>query len=837
MKVAIERYIAELLQRIKDQNERAEATLTANSVTLKRRYRDMTLSDALDSFKDGYWTNIPKRNFYSLNIIKPTVRANTAALVSASTKIDIEPRFTKDSHAQMAADVAKAIRDLKLDEQWTEDLVELIANEVQLAPGCFLRVRHDANAYNPLKASVVEWGQAELKIEKYLCPACGFESGSAQCENCGADAEPVEEEAMSIDEVSEVKEINPGNTVTDFIPWAEMRIDDLGTQGGRLKKARWLEHHYLAPSWKMDAPNNSELSYPIKWQLALQTGRDYDGVAFSDRTVDDWCEVRDLYLTPEMFAHLDLSAPFKLGEFEAEETLLEATYQGQPVDPNNVICFRTVDSKIVEVFPCEFRSFDQEFMYVSFLANPAAFWGLFLTELLPMQDIVNYMLTLQVFHTRRNARTTLVYNSEAFDGEDLEKDIAPTREGFFSDMPINQQFGIIPAVPLSAEPMQLISTVMSLKGDIGGVQPAMVGADASQQGYTTFSGQLLAKNQSLAQLGAVSSALARAKERWVRKQLKEAQAKWAEEEFMFLLKLNPDWTEEYIKAFVEANLETDLVVQYAPGSEVPRSLVEREMSLRQFSQDLMMLAQLDPSLANSKLITDILMQLRQITDVNVDVQDAEEQLHLTSRRIERIKQMIDGLQAEVTDEALLHQVVQQMMGSNPDLHPFERENHDEAIRHLQEQLMNEAQAEMPNQLYIACLKMMIEAHEGAQIAFAQKQLAMQMAAQQPMMDMQQQQQEEAMEQAMMAQAMEEEAKAEDEDRVDRRREEDREAALEDRLMEREFQVEDEDIAREEQIEDANMQRGYQLEDVDAQREKEIEDMILQQMFMSDETGE
>jgi len=826
MKITIERYIADLLQRIKDQNERAEATLTANSVTMKRRYRDMTLSDALDSFKDGYWTNIPKRNFYSMNIIKPTVRANTAAIVSANTKVDIEPRFTKDSETQMAADVAKAIRDLKLDEQWSEALLELIANEVQVAPGCFLRVRHDPQAYNPLRANVVEWQQSEFKIGKFLCPACGFESNSAQCENCGAEAEAVEEEGTEIDEVSDVKEINPGNTVTDFISWAEVRIDDLNTQGGRLENARWLEHHYLTPSWQVGGSDNGELSYPIKWQLALQTGRDYDGVAFSDRTVDDWCEVRDLYLTPKMFSHLDLTAPFKLGEFEAEESLLEASYQGQPIDPNNVICFRTVDSRIVEVFPCEFRSFDQEFLYISFLANPSSFWGLFLTEMLPLQDIVNYMLTLQVFHTRRNARTTLVYNSEAFDGEDLEKDIAPTREGFFSDMPIGQQFGIIPAVPLSAEPMQLINTVMQLKGDIGGVQPAMVGADASQQGYTTFSGQLLAKNQSMAQLSAVSASLARAKERWVKKQLVEAQQKWTEEEFMFLLKLNPDWTEEYIKAFIEANLETDLVIQYAPGSQVPRSLIEREMSLRQFSQDLMMLAQLDPSLANSKLVTDILMQIRQITDVNVDIHDSEEQMHLTASRIDKVRQMIEGLQAEVTDPMMLQQVVQQMMGSNPALHPFERENHDEAIRWLQEQLMNEGQADMPDQLYVACLKMMIEAHEGAQVAFAQKQMAMQMMAQAPMQDMEEQQQAEAMEQAAMAAQMEDEAKQEDEERVDRRRDEDREAQVSDRLMERGFQAED-----------ADAQEEYDTAASTQQREQELEDMILQQMFMDEGSGE
>ena len=774
MKQSADKFISKMLRRIEDQTKQLDLTLTANAVTLKRRYRDMSLSDNLDTFKNDVWTNIDARNFYPINIIKPTIKANGSALVSAQIKVDIEPRFTKDSTTQRAAEVARAIRDLKTDEQWSSELQDLIATEIQVAPGVFLWVKHEENAYNPFRAKTPEWGEEEsLEGGNAICKDCGYESEEETCEHCGGEmVETDEPQSMSMPVIADVKEVNTGNVVTKVIPFSEIRVDSRRTQGGHLDNARWLEHHYAVPKHEIEDEDvrlgtTAEMSYSLKWQLALETGRDMSNAFSTDQFVDEYLEARDLYLTPSMYRHIEIDRDFEAGDYKcpAGKGFGDGTYEGKPLPEEAVLCFHTVNGTVLDVYPCDFRD---ELTYVAFTVNPSSFHGLFLTELLPLQDSVNYLNSLMMFHMRRNARTTIVYNSEAFDGEDLEKDIAPTRDGFFVDsqQPISNNFGIIPAVPLSGEPMNHLQMILSYKGDVSGVQPAMTGGDTSEQGYNTYSGQLLAKQQSMAQLSGASLCLARAKQWWVRRQIELAQKHWSEEEFGFLLKLNGEWTEEYIQAFLEANLETDLVIQYAQGSEVPRSLMEREMALRQFMMDLQGIVQMTGQPVGPQVASDILTKLKRMADIDVDVENADEQLHLVDARFDRVKAMLEGIQIPPdADPNAVEAASEQILMSNPDIVPFERENHTAAIEWYTDQYIAESQADEPNHLLLASIRKMIALHESAAVAQAQKETEMQMAAQAPAMEAQQAQAEQAMAQEQEAEsqrvAQEQEMKAQE----------------------------------------------------------------------------
>lgn len=790
MKQTVEGFIADRLDRIRRQSRRVENALTMSSVTMKRRYRDYDLSDNLDTFQGEYWTNIPKRNFYAMNIIKPTVKANAAAIVSSNTKIDIEPRYVRDAKTRMAADVAQAIRDLKQDEQWTPELLELLATECQVAPGCFVRAYHDPKAPTPFKAKVPKWDTEQMETGGIsVCKECGYETeGIAdKCGECDGMMEVIEEPGETeMDYVSDVEEYHTGNTVTEFIPSCEIRLDPIDTQGGRLRNARWLEHHYLKPTYETGTPGiSSEMSFPLRWQLAMQTGTEYFGGGIDADAADELTECRDLYMRPAYYGQLkEVVNDFEIGKFrvEAGKPLSEATYDGKPIG-DRVLCFQTVDHQIKDVYPCEFRTFDEEFFYTSFVGNPSAFWGLFLTELLPMQDIVNYMLTLQVFHTRRNARTTLIVDSNAFDPEDFERDIAMTKPDYLRPQGenLNDAFGIVPPITLSGEPMNLIHTVMQYKTDVGGVSPSMVGGDASAAGYNTASGQILAKNQSMMQLSAFAQSLAKTKQAWVKKQLVEAQRNWGEEQFGFLLRLNGDWSDEHINAFLECNLETDLVIEFVQGSEIPRTLVEREMALRQFVGDLGALAQLSGQPVPPQVTADILNRIRQYADIDIDVANDEAEQLLIDKRYDLLRREVGGFEIPIdADPAALEQMALQIVSANPDMIPFERENHASAIEWLSDRIMTLAQAEQPDRLLIECLTQLIKMYEAAQVAFAQKQTEMQLAAQAPAMAMEQ---EQAMQQQEQQRAMQEEQKAADETAQAQQREADREARLEDAAIE------------------------------------------------------
>ena len=753
MKKRVETYISETLTRIEEQTRRFEIGMSELSVTMQRRNRDYTISDNLDAFKNGFWTDVPwqERDFYHLNIIKPTVRANASAIVSTNVKVDIEPRFSKDGQSRMAADVAKAIRDLKYDEQWTADVLELVATSCQVAPGCVLRVRYDEHADNCYANESAEWGEDEMMSGgRAVCVECGSEREGVegQCAECGGECEIIEEaETETTPMVTGGKRDRKGNTVTEFIPFSELRVDGMNTQGGRLKNALWLEHHYAVPAEDQYA---TDMSASLRWQLALQLGLDYWGGDLTGRTVVDYVERRDLYLRSEMYGRIEVENDFEVGEFKvaAGQKLSEGTYKGEPVGARP-LCFGTIGDKIIEVYPCNFKTFDEEFIYFTFCGNPSNFWGLFLTELLPMQDIINYMLTLQVFHTRRNARTTLLLDSEAFDPEDLERDIATTRPDYVRNPgePLSNAFDVVPALTMSSEPMGIINSMMQYKGDVGGVQPTMVGGDASSQGYNTASGQMLAKNQSMMMLAPFSQSIAKGKQAWVRKQLVEAQRTWKEGQFAFLLKLNGDWTEEWIDAFLECDIDSDLIIQYIQGSEVPRTLMEREWALRQFMQDLLALQQAMGQPLNPQTASDILNKIKQYTDVDLDVHNADAELQLTDRRYDMIRRVCEGMEVPVdAPPDAVNQVALEIVTANPALHPFERENHDAAIEWLTDRIITLAQEEVPNRLLTACLTQMIHLHEAAAVAFAQKQAQMQIAAQAPAMEMQQQQEAAAREQ-------------------------------------------------------------------------------------------
>lgn len=785
-KLTLESFIRDTALRIEDESRmNGERLRTNNSVTLRKRVRNASDNDRLGVFSPmtGAWTaDLNTNGIYSLNITTPTVRTNTSAMITATVKIDVQPRFIKESKSKMAADVAAAIIEQKDREQWTTQLEELIALEQQLGPGVFIRTNHNPNVRR--KHVVPEFEDQDVEMPgKAICSECGEESPvsgdigdemSVPCASCGhmAVIEKMPTNA-SVPVPTGLREFTTGDTQTRAIPFFEIRCDLRETQGGDLARAKWFEHHYIASldelqveypeaADKIKGANSAgNMSYPLQWQMALKHGNIIPVDTASARSVVENREVRDIFLTPAMYLNVEMTMPFAFSDaegksrfsVEAGETLAECKVDGKKVEEPPVLCFRLVGMELIDVFLCDFR---EEFAYVTFMADPSTFWGLFLTDLSIMQDIVNQMLTLQMYHIKRNAITSIIYNSQAFDPDAFKKDLIPTADTLPPDVPIGNTYGIVPALRMSGEPMQMLEAIMAMKADVSLTTPAMMGQTQPNEPYHA---QLLQRQSSLGLLAPASISKATAKVHWAKQQLRLAKQFWTDEDTAEYLKLNGEWTDDHIDAFLDCDFDNDLLIEYAEGSEIPQSLVEREVKLQKMLSDMMSLAQIAPQLIKPDMLGEVFTQLTQVSGLDVDFNNNESDLRLAEARYDKIQEAVEHASEEAqTPNPQANMMMAQQFLAQPDMQPQIWEGHATQIEYYSDKLRNECAKESPSFLLIAILNGIIMLHLQAQTQLGQMQTGMSMAIQAPAMQAAQEQQGQQ-QQLEAAQAADEDAKA------------------------------------------------------------------------------
>jgi hypothetical protein len=344
----------------------------------------------------------------------------------------------------------------------------------------------------------------------------------------------------------------------------------------------------------------------------------------------------------------------------------------------------------------------------------------------------------------------------------------------------------------------LVTTIFSVKGDIGGVTPAMQGQSSPNEPYAA---QRLQKEQSLGQLTPFLQSIALGKVKWVERQLKEAQDHWTEEDFNFLLKLNGEWTDDHIDAFLKCDIDVDVILDYERGSESPRNLLDREMALRQFMADVGMLAQMTGVPVDTQLADEILNRIKQYTQVDVDVNNTEAELRLADARFDKIQALIEGYELPPdAPKEVLQIIAGSLISSLPDLLPSMYEDPTTEIKFYREKITIESAKDAPNFLLIACCEAEISALKTQKVAEVQEDLTLEMEAQAPMMEQQMQMQSQQMEQeAQMQGAQAEQQMAAEQQKMQ----------VEDERREKDMAFEKEKLAmqREDKLLDASIQAG------------------------------
>lgn len=769
----VQSFIKGIAEHILRQNYHSERLLTNDSVVLRKRNRDLNDNDRFSAFgANGSWiADMDTQSLWSLNIVKPMIRTNAAAMQSANVRVTAAPRFIKDSESQMASDVANTIIEQKDRLEWTSFLEEYIAQEQQLGPGVFVRTRHNPTLNK--KHKVEQWEAIDIPVPgEAVCGQCGTITpieGEVEeitaCENCGgiAAVEKMPTTAQQ-DVFAGYEEVRTGDTETLVFPFFEFRVDDENTQGGNLENARWFEHHYIASvdELQLEYPESrdeiagasQELSYSLQWQQCLKRNR--LTIGDSAEFVVDQREVRDIFLTPAMYLNHPFTEKFELKDKEgnirisvdAEKTMATAIFEGEEQSPDTIWCFRLVGNSLLDVFPCNFK---EEFRYITWAMNTSSFWGGFLYEVVSLQDIINYCLTVQFYHIRRNAITSIVYNRRAYNPESFEEDLIPSSDNVPMDIPIGNTFGVIPALTLSGEPMQMITALMAMKQDVTLTTPAMQGQAQPNEPYHA---QLLQKQSSLGLLATAERSKALAKVGTAKQWLRCAKKYWTDEDTEELLKLNSEWSEDHIQAFLDCDIDQDLIVNFVAGSDVPQSLIEREVKLQNLLQQLMALGQVAPEFVNPTMLNEILSELTEATGVDIDVNNNESNERLAETRYDQLMMMVKEV-PPVNDPMMISALVQQII-SLPNFQPLPNEGFEVIIEFYADKCRAEAAKDNLNMLLIACLNALIALEQQAMVAQGQLKMQMQLAIQAPAMQQQEQQIAQQQEQEAQASAQEQE---------------------------------------------------------------------------------
>lgn len=756
MPTTVKQFVLQIASDIEKQSQHVERLNTNCSVRLRRLMRSMTDSDRYGWFSpvSGAWQDVDSSQLYTTNIVKPTIRTNASAMMTANVKIDILPRRMKDTRAQMASEVATAVFEQDERLQWDDNLEQYLAMEQQLGAGVFIKTFLDKSKKRTHK--IPKWETEEEKFEGTgVCGECGAEFPAdgevdevVQCAVCGGQAIIAEaSEIRELDVETGYSEFSTGEVCTQVIPFFQFRIDDIATQGGNLEAARWFEHHYYEalddlqlkyPESKDDiAGAKMNASYSLQWERALKRNYSSPTDGQSENVIQER-EVRDIFLTPPMYLNhkfdQDLTLKDKEGnvrfKIKKGQTFAEAEYEGKVCDCPPTICLRLVGTALLDVFISDFK---KEYQYAVFLMNPDAFWGFFLYEVVALQDIITYLVSLQFYHIKRNAITSIIYNRSSFDPKDLSKDLIPTKQALPFDVPIQSQFGIVPALALSGEPMQLFETIMALKGDVTLTTPAMMGQAQPNEPYAA---QALQKQSSMGLLAPAETSKAQAKVKWAKQVLRLRQQYWTEEDTEQYLSMNPEWTEDFIEAFLKSDLDVDFAIDYKQGTEIPQSLIEREIKLQNLLQQIMMVGQIDPSFVQTDALKEIITELIQSTGLTIDVGNNESNLRLAESRFDHLTNLLKGISA--TDNMQVIQQVAAEITSLPIFQPLPYETFSIIKEFYADKARNEASRVEPNYLLLACLNNLIQIEDAGTVDHAQEQSEMQMQAGAPMIEAQQQ---------------------------------------------------------------------------------------------------
>lgn len=565
----VEEYIIGRNEYRKQMCELQERIRTSLAVTMVKRFRGDMYGYFGEVAGSRDWRVVPSAGLMQRNIFVKNVRANTSNWQNAVIRLVAEPTRA-DNVSSGAASVYQSLINHFDDNFWTEDFSASLCQLGQLTFNYFPRVRF------------IKPGEYYVhKSTDYLTK----------------EKHELEEKPN----VLETRELNQssGEFVIELIPSWCIRIDEQRTKGARIQNAHWVCIHDYYAKYELMAmfPDVPEDEWPtatynswsekLKWKLALEKwagtlqGMRWEPETGVGSSIDELHETEEWayepityrhYRAPEAFTTLNKDFTIKKGQTfqEAFEERGEE-YVG--------LCIYTMGKKIISI---KNKSIIKDELDMGgWIIDETAAWCKGNEDDLPFQEAVNEFSTIFFNFGMYNAYPHTIIDRNLCEKPQFHVKpggVTYTRKGWVRDKPIRYYIERLMPGNLPQDLFLIYQTWLEGDESTMGVSKASIGqGDSSNQ---TFGGQQLLTNRAVGLVIPAKKIEKRCKKAILDKFARLFQRHARLEDYDCLTtKFGMPWRETDISAFQRADLKKDVRVNSVLGSDVPRTIEEREAKL------------------------------------------------------------------------------------------------------------------------------------------------------------------------------------------------------------------------------------------------------------------
>jgi hypothetical protein len=651
--------------------------------TMHRRFRGVTISDQFGYFgtrpeTQGVWIDFdPEQDgeVHPINIVRPDIKANVAALLQVNVQIDVEPA-NQDSHNRQKAEMIQKLIDFFRRDCWTESDRTLIFDGIHKEGVWLIENYLDRDA--GCEQSITRGGiENQMHYAVLQCPPehCGAQGVKEIANDAIAEYKDKTDlpcpQCGTLGATSSIKSIKGYDVAEDTYRTSEIvhrtwggfnfLIDRTGAKRKGIETAKYLQTMELVeraeledqyPQFMFDSP--FEWSYGLKCEYALANA-DWS-LLYSNwnpsRESAEWDLFEKRRVMLHESAYRNYVAP-QDWEFRGKEGELKFKIKrGQKWDEAVKEChgdkahgFRMVfvNERLIDIETPEHDrvqpNFRKIFSAVHFQPDSGSFHSVPHWDSKQLQDDITLFNTLKTETTARNSVKPVWYNSEIFDQDDFGKEYIASKNGSLDPDTgdISKQVWTPPVARTADDVNEHLVFLLGIRREVSGVQPPMLGEPQKGQPYA-------AQRQQLEQSFMI---LNHASKSWSQQQVTDAKQKvmlafenWTVEQFQAVASRSGEkWNEEDIAELVQTDLDRDVAIDYTPGSEQPQGNLAKELkffngltqAIPLIKEALAMGVPIDPD-----IIMQILKRVDEFSDFDFDLSGKETSEALAQKRRESL---------------------------------------------------------------------------------------------------------------------------------------------------------------------------------------------------------
>lgn len=585
----LEDFLRGIAKQVKDEGEAISVKQRLQtSIKMLALHRGMNAQDRYGFWNEDLWTFSPtfERLRGGVNIFQALVRGAEANFTQSSIRLDIKANKS-DFRGLATEKVARGLYEILHELQWTEKNQQALFYAMILKSNGFVISRFRPGVGN-IKTSVPEF--SELEIEqggRYQCLDCyevgEFSSESDMaCANCGSTSLLIMDEPQqsTLNQMVGVQQEPVGLPEIVIADIFDVSMDDMANVAGDLSKCQWVEYRELVhkeelkrlyPHLKCD--EKPDWSYATRLKEAFK--RCEYGECFPSNEQDkNIYELRHIWVSRNKYEDYVAPATIQIGNFVLQ--------QGERLAdkcPDNLV-MGVVNDQIAFIEPENHKHVIKSAVWLS---DGVSNYGLGASSGIPLQRKIDYLDNLAIEGEARSLAGSIIYDGQAIDGNRLEGQNLniPLKPDFqLNGRPLSHFFQELRVSGLSVQSLGYLQGQMDSMQKVMGVPDVTLGEDTSSD--KTASGQQLRSRNAIGLLIPAKKSEAHMLEGWCCDQLYLVQTYMPADSIQqFASFYGEEWTDDEIQAFLEADLERDLRISYAEGTEVPETRDQKQIKLRQ----------------------------------------------------------------------------------------------------------------------------------------------------------------------------------------------------------------------------------------------------------------